>query len=245
MTTRDPVTSGHSLSRTTAIVRLVLLALVLVTAALVAVRAGPDVTAVRAFVADTGWIGPVAYVAAYALLTAALVPGTLLTVSGGLLFGIVGGSLLTVVGATAGAVAAFLVSRLAGRAAVDRLVTGRVARVDDWLAARGTIAVLTLRLVPLVPFNAANYAAGVTAVRLRDYVVGTTFGIVPGVVVYTVLGARAQDPTGPAFLAAGVALAVLAIGGSLAARRSRRDRRRPDTPGGQPVADARGGMRPQ
>lgn len=220
MPTPDADASPPELTHAAARVRLVLLVAVLGTVALVALRTGPDVAAIRAFVADTGWIGPGAYVAAYALLTVALVPGTVLTLSGGLLFGIGGGSVLTVVGATLGATAAFLIARRAGRAAVDRLAGGRVARVDDWIAARGLVAVLTLRLVPLVPFNAANYAAGVTAVRVRHYVAGTAIGIVPGVVVYTVLGARAQDPTGPAFLVALGALALLAVGGTIAARRS-------------------------
>lgn len=216
----DPGTPASDLSRAAAVVRLVLLVFVLATIGLVAVRTGPDVAAIRSFVADTGWIGPGVYVVAYAVLTVALVPGTVLTLSGGLLFGVAGGIALTMIGATLGAVLSFLVARRAGRAAVDRLAGGRVARVDDWLAARGLVAVLTLRLVPLVPFNVANYAAGVTALRVRDYVVGTALGIVPGVVVYTVLAARAQDPTGPAFLVALGALAVLAIGGTIAARRS-------------------------
>lgn len=208
------------LSRAAAIVRLVLFVIALAVVGLIAVRTGPDVAAVRSFVADTGWVGPGVYVLAYAVLTVALVPGTVLTLSGGLLFGVLGGSVLTIVGATLGATAAFVIARRAGRAAVDRLAGGRVARVDEWLAARGLVAVLTLRLVPLVPFSVGNYAAGVTGVRARDYVLGTAIGIVPGVVVYTVLGARAQDPTGPAFLVALGALALLAVGGAIAARRS-------------------------
>lgn len=95
------------------------------------------------------------------------------------------------------------------------------AHVDRWLGARGFLAVLTLRLVPLVPFYAANYAAGVTAIRLRDFAAGTAVGIVPGVVVYTILGARASDPTGPVFLLAVAGLVVLAALGTLAARRLR------------------------
>lgn len=223
MMTPDPDPDApDALSRAAAITRLVGLTVVLGVIALVALRTGPDIAAVRAVVADAGWVGPGVYVATYALLTLALVPGTVLTLSGGLLFGVTGGSLLTIVGATLGATGAFVVARRTGRPAVDRLVAGRVAQVDGWLADRGLVAILTLRLVPLVPFNAVNYAAGVTAVPLRDYVIGTTVGIVPGVVVYTVLGARADDPTGPAFLAAVAALLLLAVGGSVVARRSSR-----------------------
>lgn len=218
---RTPI--APSMSRGAALIRLLALAAGLVVVAVASVQTGLDATAVRALVADAGWIGPVLYVMAYAFLTVALVPGALLTASGGVLFGIGTGSLLTLVGATLGAMAAFVIARAAGRPAVDGLVSGRVERVDRWLGDRGLVAVLTLRLVPLVPFNAANYAAGVTAIRLRDFIAGTAVGIVPGVVVYTGLGARASDPTGPGFLVAVGGLVVLAGLGSLAMRRLRTD----------------------
>lgn len=215
LSTRSPV------SRTAALVRLTVLAAGLVLLAITSVRTGLDAATVRSLVNGAGWVGPVLYVLAYAGLTVALVPGALLTTTGGVLFGVVTGSLLTLVGATLGAVVAFVGARLLGRQAVDRLVSGRVARVDGWLGDRGLLAVLTMRLIPLVPFSAANYAAGVTAIRLRDFAAGTAVGIVPGVVVYTTLGARASDPTGPVFLLAAAGLALLAVAGSQAARRLR------------------------
>lgn len=199
--------------------RVVLLAAVLAALGVAAVRAGVDVDTIGAVVADAGWLAPVAYIGVYAALTVAMVPGTILTLSGGLLFGVALGSALTVVGATLGAVAAYLVARATGRSLVDRLASGWVERVDAWLGARGLTAVVTLRLIPLVPFNAANYAAGVTAIRLRDYVLGTVVGIVPGVVAYTALGAGVADPTGPGFIAAAVGLALLAVVGSYTLRR--------------------------
>lgn len=213
--------AGARVSRATALIRLLALAGGLAVAAFASVRSGLDAATVRDLVSGAGWLAPAVYVVAYATLTVAMVPGALLTASGGVLFGIATGSLLTMLGATLGAVVAFLVARVSGRQAVDRLVAGRVARVDRWLGDRGFMAVLTLRLVPLVPFNAANYAAGVTAIRLRDFAAGTAVGIVPGVVVYTTLGARASVPTGPAFLLAAAGLLILAVVGGLVVRRLR------------------------
>lgn len=229
----QPSSAGSSWSRTAALVRLFVLAGGLALLAIASVRSGLDATAVRDLVTGTGWIGPAIYVVAYATLTVALVPGALLTASGGLLFGIGTGSLLTLVGAMLGAVVAFVVARVAGRAAVDRLVSGRVASVDRWLGDRGFLAVLMLRLVLLVPFNVANYAAGVTAIRLRDFAAGTAVGIVPGVVVYTTLGARASDPSDPGFLLAVTGLVVLALLGGLGARLLRT--RPGDDPDGDPA----------
>lgn len=221
-----PASTDHgpgptSPQRTAAIARLVGLAIAVGVVAFVVVDAGLDLDAVREFVADSGRIAPVLFVLTYATLTVALVPGAILTTTGGLLFGIAAGSILTIIGATLGATTAFLIARATGRDAVDRLASGRVATVDQWVGQRGFLAVFSMRIVPLIPFNVSNYAAGVTAIRLRDFVLGTSLGIIPGVVVYTILGARADDPASPVFLGAVAALVVLAIAGGLWVRRWR------------------------
>lgn len=203
-----------------AAVRLTAFAVAVVGAASIAVSAGPDVETLRGWTTATGWVAPAAFVALYSVLTVALVPGSVLTLASGLLFGAVLGTALTVVGATAGATIAFVVARSAGRPAVERLVSGRTERVDTWLQGQGLAAVITLRLVPLVPFSAANYAAGLTRIRLKDFVVGTAVGILPGTVVYNLLGAHAADPTDPRFLGAMAALAALTIAGTARLRRS-------------------------
>lgn len=105
---------------------------------------------------------------------------------------------------------------------MEELASGHVARGDRWLARRGVVAVLTLRLLPLVPFNLVNYAAGVTALHPRAYVLGTALGIVPGTVAYTLIGARLTSPTDPLFLAGIAGLVVLAVVGAVVAARSER-----------------------
>ena len=77
---------------------------------------------------------------------------------------------------------------------------------------------LYLRLFPIVPFNALNYAAGVTAVTRRDYVVGTAIGIVPGAFAYAALGGSIDDPTSPAFLGAVGLVVALAVAAPLVNR---------------------------
>lgn len=212
------------LSPAAARVRLVVLVVAVAGLAAVAVGAGPSAESIRSWVAGTGWAAPLLFVPLYAALVVVLVPGSVLTITAGLLFGGALGTLVTLVGATTGASIAFVVARTGGRPAVERLGSGAVARVDRWLGDRGLAAVITLRLVPLVPFSAANYAAGITAIRLRDFVAGTAVGIVPGTVAYNFLGARFTDPSDPVFLAAMAMLVSLAIGGSIALRRSRRAR---------------------
>ncbi|MFV2104477.1 TVP38/TMEM64 family protein [Micromonospora sp. LOL_024] len=199
-----------------------LVALLAGAATLLATQGTPDVDTLRDRVAATGVWAPLLFTAGYAVGTVLLVPGVLLTTAAGALFGVVGGSVVVLVGATLGAVASFLLGRLLGRPAVERLVGGRLQRLDGFLTRRGLVAVIGLRLVPLVPFALLNYGSGVTAVRLRDYTIGSAIGMTPGIVAYTAVGGSLADPTSPQFLAAVAGLATLTIAGAVAARRARR-----------------------
>lgn len=200
-------------------VRLLAGALVLAGLAAVVLGAGVDAARVRGLVADSGLLAPPLYVAVYVVGTVLLVPGAVLTVAGGLLFGTLWGGLLTLVAATVGATLAFRGARWVGRGPVERLAGPRIGAVDQWLGDRGLLAVLTLRLVPLVPFSLANYAAGLTGIRLRDYVVGTAVGIVPGTFAYAALGASVTDPGSAQFVAAVGGLVLLTVLGVLLSRR--------------------------
>ena len=155
----------------------------------------------RSLVDAAGPLGPAAFVAAYALLTVALVPGTIPSLAAGALFGPVWGSLLVIAGATVGAVGAFEVARRIGRQRTRRLVGERVLRADAWVQRRGVPGVIGLRLLPVVPFNALNYAFGLSSVRRRDHAIGTAVGIVPGSVAFVALGDSIADPGSVGFKA--------------------------------------------
>ncbi len=142
------------------------------------------------------------------------------------------GVALVLVAALLGAVGAFGLGRVLGRDAVERLTGARVARLDGLLRRRGLIAVIGMRLIPVLPFTAINYAAGLTAVRIRDYVIGTAVGIVPGTVAFVALGAYGSSPGSWPFILAVIALVGLTAGGAALARRHPRTgaffRRSPD-----------------
>lgn len=182
----------------------------------------PSPADVKAWVESGGPAAPLLFLLLYLVLTVLFFPAGVLTAAGGALFGVVAGSLLSVIGATAGATAAFFIGRRLGRGTLERAAGRRVRAVDAWLGRRGFTAVLYLRLIPLVPFNALNYASGVTGVSARDYVFGTALGIIPGAFAYAALGSSLDDPWSPEFLAAvGLALALAAIGAFEARRRGR------------------------
>lgn len=169
--------------------RLTLLGLPLVVLAVVAAVAGlPSSREISHGVESVGLVAPVVFVALYVGWTVLMLPGTVMTVAAGVLFGLVVGSVVALAGAVGGALAAYLVARHVGRVVAGARVGGRLARVEHWLAGNGFVAVLTARLMPAVPFNVLNYAAAVVGVRLRAYVAATAIGIVPGTLAYVALG---------------------------------------------------------
>ncbi|MBW3607493.1 MAG: TVP38/TMEM64 family protein, partial [Actinobacteria bacterium] len=158
-----------------------------------------------------------------------LVPGTLLTAASGVLFGVAFGTAVSVVSATTAATICFLIGRRLGREQVEQIAGERVEQLDDWIARNGFVAVLYVRLIPLVPFNALNYVAGVSAVDLRSYVAATAVGIIPGTFAYTALGGSFDEPTSPEFIAAVALIVVLAAAAPFVQRVGRRRGLVPDT----------------
>jgi len=144
-----------------------------------------------------GFVGRLIYAFVYMLATILFVPGSILTLGSGFLFGLVQGVLVVAVGATLGAVGAFIV----GKYFFHEWATGFVAKfakfqaVYDAIGKKGGKIVFLLRLSPLFPFNASNYIYSLTSVKLIPYTVATFLGILPGVVMYTYFGTLLSSVT--------------------------------------------------
>jgi uncharacterized membrane protein YdjX (TVP38/TMEM64 family) len=182
-------------SRTRAVALRALLALVALAAlALVGRQAGGAVERFAAFVEGLGALGPVVYVLGYAAATVAFVPGSLLTLAGGAIFGLGRGFALVFTAAVLGSSAAFLVARYVARSRVERRILAhpRFAAVDRAVAEQGRRIVFLLRLSPVFPFVFLNYALGLTRVRFADYLVAS-LGMVPGTLLYVYYGALAGE----------------------------------------------------
>ncbi len=141
-----------------------------------------------------------------------------MTIAAGAIYGPVVGTLVAISGALAGATVAFTLARRTVGASVQQIQGDRAERVQRRLREHGLLAMIVLRLIPLVPFNVLNYVAGASAIRARDYVVGTAAGIVPGTIAFATLGASAHDPRSPAFIAAAALAVLLIVAGALMAR---------------------------
>ena len=177
---------------------------------------GGAMSALEQLIQDSGSAGPLIFVAAYVLATVLLVPGSLLTLAAGFLFGPFVGTALVSLASTAGAAAAFLVGRYAARPAVERRIASnpRWAAVDAAIGRQGAKIVLLLRLSPLFPFTLLNYALSLTKIEFGPYVLASWAGMLPGTVAFVALGgagkaaAESAAGAGPAPLQ----LALYAVG---------------------------------
>lgn len=145
-----------------------------------------------AWIQELGAIGAIAFILLYIVATVAFLPGSILTLGAGVVFGIVRGSIYVFIGATIGATLAFLVGRYLARGWVYRQieVNDKFRAIDKAVGREGSKIVLLTRLSPVFPFNLLNYAFGVTGVSLKDYVIGSC-GILPGTIMYVYLGSLA------------------------------------------------------
>lgn len=141
-----------------------------------------------------GVVGGLAFIAIYIVATVAFLPGSILTLGAGVIFGVVVGSVYVFVGATLGAIAAFLVGRYLARDWVSRKIADNAnfSAIDQAVAEEGFKIVLLTRLSPVFPFNLLNYAFGLTGVSLKNYTLGSV-GMIPGTLMYVYLGSLAGD----------------------------------------------------
>lgn len=141
-----------------------------------------------------GFWGPFVYSALYIAVCVFLIPGSILTLGAGAVFGLLRGTLYTSVAATLGATVAFILGRTLLRDWVSRTVEKRptLRAVDRAVEKEGGRVVFLLRLSPLVPFSISNYVYGLTRVSLGAYVLASFVGMLPGVFVYTYIGGLAR-----------------------------------------------------
>ena len=141
------------------------------------------------WVSDNGTVGALLFGLGYIAAVVAFVPGSLLTMAAGAIFGLAKGTALVFVAATLGAAAAFLVARYLARPLVERRLAGneRFAAIDRAIGQEGRKIVFLLRLSPLFPFNLLNYALGLTKVTFRDYVLASA-GMLPATVLFVYYG---------------------------------------------------------
>jgi uncharacterized membrane protein YdjX (TVP38/TMEM64 family) len=146
---------------------------------------------------DMGVLGAVLLALLYILACVLFVPGWILSVGAGYLYHLVLGTILISIASTLGATSAFLLGRTLLRGWVKRKVEARprFRALDEAVRSQGFKIVLLTRLSPAFPFNLLNYAYGITNVRLRDYVLASWVGMLPGTVMYVYFGTALKSLT--------------------------------------------------
>lgn len=139
-----------------------------------------------------GW-APMLFILLYGMATVLFVPGSVLTVAGGALFGPIWGTLWNLTGATLGATLAFVTARYVASDWVSKRAGERLARLMRGVEEEGWRFVAFVRLVPLFPFNLMNYAFGLTRIRLAEYVAASFVCMAPGAIAYTYLGYAGRE----------------------------------------------------
>ncbi len=162
------------------------------------------------------WWAPVAFIGLYTVFNTFLIPATILTLTAGVVWGWFVGGLWVLAASTVGSAAPYLIART-GAGWVQTLLERRAARAYESLRREGFMTLLLMRLVPIVPYNVLNYAAGLAGVKTRDYLFATFIGTIPGIFIFTYLASSIASglvSPGAAFvriLIAGALLAILAL----------------------------------
>lgn len=205
----------------TRLLKIAIIAAIILVAAFLMQKIG--VSELRELIGEHVLFAPMIYVLCFAILPIFLFPVPILAVVAGAAFGLFAGSLYTIIGAMINSVLMFYIARFLGFRAVSDFTQNSKSKILKTLGEPGGkfSLILILRLMPLVPYNALNYACGVMNVSLRDYVVATFVGIVPATFIMVNLGEKAIDMRSNGFIIACVLMAVLVVLSSWGAKKIR------------------------
>lgn len=170
-----------------------------------------DVIDIQNYVTSFGDLAPIIYIIMFALVPLTLFPDSILAIGGGLIFGLTKGYIYTVIGALIGATLSFYISRKLGRDFVKKLSKEKLDDVESMIDYNGFFIVLMLRLIPLFPFDIISYGAGLTSVKYKDFIVATFLGTIPGILVFTNIGAQSVNIGSEKFYISIGALVLLVI----------------------------------
>ena len=161
---------------------------IIVTGLAVFLLGGIDSVQLQARLNQAGIWAPIIYIALYTAATVLVLPSTALNLTGGAIFGPWLGTLWTSIAAVIAAVVAFAFTRTVGRDLVARRLAGRWQAMDAEMLQGGLFYMFAIRLLPIIPYGLVNFAAGLTSIQFRDYLLGTILGTVPGVLPFVMLG---------------------------------------------------------
>jgi uncharacterized membrane protein YdjX (TVP38/TMEM64 family) len=185
---------------------------------------GINSTQIQAWLNAVGIWAPIVYIALYIVATVLVLPSTVLNLTGGAIFGPVLGTIWTSLAAIIAAIVAFTFTRTVGREIIAKRLSGRWQAMDAEVRQGGLFYMFAIRLVPIMPYGLVNFAAGLTSISFKDYILGTTIGTIPSVLPFVLLGSSGLKAlhTGDVLpLVGALGLTGILVGGSTWYRRRR------------------------
>lgn len=167
---------------------LLIVVFIIATGLAVYLLGGIEPTQLQAWLKSAGNWAPIMYIGLYVVATILILPSTALNLTGGAIFGPWLGTAWTSVAAIIAAIVAFAFTRTVGRETVAKRLAGRWQAMDAEVRRGGLFYMFAIRLVPIMPYGLVNFAAGLTSVSFKDYVLGTSLGTVPSVLPFVLLG---------------------------------------------------------
>lgn len=134
----------------------------------------------KARIDSFGVWGPIAYIVLYIFRPLILLPALVTSAAAGIIWGPLKGFVILQIGANLSAIGEFFIARYFARSAIEKMVKGRMAKLDEAIEKKGFLTVLLIRLIPNVPWDIQNLSLGLTKVKFRDYFWATLIGIMPG-----------------------------------------------------------------
>lgn len=166
---------------------------------------------IQKYVTSFGKLAPLVYIIMFALVPLTLFPDSILAIGGGIIFGLTKGYIYTLIGALLGASLSFYISRKLGRNFVKKITKEKVDYIEEMINTKGFFVILLLRLIPLFPFDVISYGAGLTNIKYRDFIFATIIGTIPGILVFTNIGAQSVDIGSNSFYLSIMALILLIL----------------------------------
>ena len=147
-----------------------------------------DVNKIRDWILSFGVLSPIIYILLYTIRPLIFFPASILSIAGGLTFGVLMGTIYTIIGATSGAILSFYVARLLGKNMMNKDWKGNGKKIQYQMEKNGFLYILLFRFLPIINFDLISYLAGISKVRISAFFFGTLIGIIPGTFAYNFLG---------------------------------------------------------
>lgn len=166
---------------------------------------------VRRYILSYGKFASVIFVLLYSLKPVLLViPVSLLSIMAGNIFGPYKALLLSMIGCFTSGTLAFFLAKFLGRSFVDKLLKGKAMKLDANIEKHGTLIMAVMRLAFVFPYDPLSYAAGLTKMKYRDFILGTLIGVFPEMISYSFIGKQLEHPFSFKFIIPIISIVVVA-----------------------------------